>query len=136
MSNAKIQSVEDEEAFWTGIRGLWSHHHSAANILHVFQKATEYQLQNVARSYLIYLFVLKSCQSFLQVDFTSNYFEFFDLKPQQRFAQNFNWIKFNLHQAHQLLVSSSCVVKCSCWVIWKFISVTRYKVMLKDFMNF
>ena len=107
MSNAKIQSVEDEEAFWTGIRGLWSHHHSAANILHVFQKATEYQLQNVARSYLMYLFVLKSCQSFLQVDFISNYFEFFDLKPQQRFAQNFNWIKFNLHQAYKLLVSSS-----------------------------
>ena len=46
MSNAKIQSIEDEEAFWTGIRGLWSHHHSAANILHVFfQKATESQLQ-------------------------------------------------------------------------------------------
>ena len=79
MSNAKIQSVEDEEAFWTGIRGLWSHHHSAANILHVFfQKATEYQLQKCGEAIFdMHLIVLKSCKSFLRVDFASNYFEIF-----------------------------------------------------------
>ena len=83
MSNAKIQSIEDEEAFWTGIRGLWSHHHSAANILHVFfQKATEYQFQKCGEAifdmHLInQSIVLKSCKSFLRVDFASNYFEIF-----------------------------------------------------------
>ena len=89
MSNAKIQSIEDEEAFWTGIRGLWSHHHSAANILHVFfQKATEYQLQKCGEAIFdMHLIVLKVVNHFCELTLLQIILKFFDLKPQQRFAR-------------------------------------------------
>ena len=43
-----------------------------------FQKATEYQFQKCGEAIFdMHLIVLKSCKSFLRVDFASNYFEIF-----------------------------------------------------------